>query len=85
MGTVVAIRPKTRMAKPMIASEIHPVLNRTLARRIIGPLEFGQSPLSMPDNEAQRISNKGYSPECVEGVFSAVRMPCSAVEISPLK
>jgi hypothetical protein len=32
VGTVVAMRPKTRMATPRIASEIHPVLNRTLAR-----------------------------------------------------
>jgi hypothetical protein len=31
-GTTVAMRPKTRMATPMMASEIHPVLNRTLAR-----------------------------------------------------
>jgi hypothetical protein len=32
VGTTVAMRPKTRMAKLMIASEIHPVLNRALAR-----------------------------------------------------
>ncbi len=31
-------------------------------------------------NSAQR-----YSPECVEGVFSAVRMPCSPVGTSSLK
>jgi len=31
-GTAVVMRPKRKMAKPMIASEIHPVLNRLLAR-----------------------------------------------------
>jgi hypothetical protein len=30
-GTTVVMRPKTRMAEPMIASEIHPLLNRMLA------------------------------------------------------
>jgi hypothetical protein len=37
VGAVVTMRPKTRIATPMIASEIHPVLNRMLARCVIGP------------------------------------------------
>ena len=31
-GINAVMRPKERMATPMMASEIHPVLNRTLAR-----------------------------------------------------
>jgi hypothetical protein len=31
-GTAVVMRPKTRIATPMMASEIHAVLNRVLAR-----------------------------------------------------
>ena len=44
VGTTVVMRPKTRMAKPMIASEIHPLLNKTLALCVIGPLEVGMCP-----------------------------------------
>jgi len=32
VGTSVTIKPNTRMAKPIIASEIHAVTNWTLAR-----------------------------------------------------
>jgi hypothetical protein len=31
-GTAVVMRPKRRIATPMMASEIHPVFNRVLAR-----------------------------------------------------
>src|SRR5215208_2923117 len=63
-GTAVVMRPKMRIATPMMASEIHPILNRVLARLVIGPLEARlcpalPTPLSMPQNEAHRLSKEG--------------------------
>src|SRR5215213_3201124 len=69
-GTAVEMRPKMRIATPMMASEIHPVLNRVLARLVIDPLEARSCPAlptppSMPQNEAHRLSK--------EGLFTRVR------------